>query len=150
MADTGMRKDPPCTHNFEVRIDGVRMGAFSEVTGLTADGDTVPYREGTDKVNSVRQLMCMRRFGPIQCRHGIMNTEMWDWYADVWAGNPDGKARRNGTIILQDEAHRPVLEVHFSNGFLNKWVLSDFKASANEVAIESVEIVHEGLEITLP
>jgi phage tail-like protein len=144
------RKDPPRSFNFVVVIDGVSIGAFSKVTGLTAEGDAVPYREGSDKVNSVRQLMGLRKYGNITLEHGIINTEFFDWYAAVAAGNPDGNARRNGTIVLQDEAHRAVLQFHFSNGWINKLTAPQLNASGNEVAIESMEIVHEALEITLP
>jgi phage tail-like protein len=146
----GPRKDPFRSFNFLVVIDGVSIGAFSEVTGLTAEGDAVAYREGSDKINSVRQLMGLRKYSNITFKHGIISTEFFDWYADVAAGNPDGNARRNGTIVLQDEAHRPVLQFHFSNGWVNKLEGPHLNASGNEVAIESVEIVHEGLDITLP
>src|SRR5262249_50984952 len=94
------RIDPPRTFNFLLLIEGIRAGAFSEVTGLNAEGDAVAYREGSDKVNSVRQLMGLRRYPVITGKKGIINKELWDWYADVAAGNADGKARRNGTIVL--------------------------------------------------
>lgn len=148
---TGTRTDPFRGFNFLVVVDNLTIGAFSEVTGLTAEGDAVAYREGSDKVNSVRQLMGLRKYSNITLKHGfISSTELWSWYADVAAGNPDGSARRNGTIVLQDEAHREVLQFHFSNGWINKLEGPHLNASGNEVAIESVEIVHEGLEITLP
>jgi phage tail-like protein len=146
----GPRKDPYRSFNFVVVMDSISVGAFSEVTGLTAEGDAVAYREGSDMFNSVRQLMGLRKYSNITLKHGIMSTELWDWYADVAAGNPDGKARRNGTIVLEDEAHRPVLQFHFRNGWINKLEGPHLNASGNEVAIESVEIVHEGLDITLP
>jgi phage tail-like protein len=144
------RKDPVRSFNFVVIIDNVSIGAFSEVTGLTAEGDAVAYREGSDMVNSVRQLIGLRKYSNLTLKHGMMSTELFDWYADVAAGNPDNAARRNGTIVLQDEAHRPVMQFHFVNGWVNKLEGPHLNASGNEVAIESIEIVHEGLDITLP
>jgi phage tail-like protein len=148
---TGVRKDPFRAFNFLVVIDNLTIGAFSEVTGLTAEGDAVAYREGSDKINSVRQLIGLRKYSAITLKHGFLaNLELVNWSASVAASNPDGSARRNGTIVLQDEAHNPVLQFHFSNGWINKLEGPHLNASGNEVAIESVEIVHEGLEITLP
>jgi phage tail-like protein len=146
----GPRKDPYRSFNFIVIIDNLSIGGFSEVTGLVAHGDAVPYREGPDMVNSVRQLMGLRKYENITLKHGMMTPEVFGWYADVAAGDPSGTARRDGTIVLQDEAHRPVLQFHFSKGWINKLECPHLNASGNEVAIESIEIVHEGLQITLP
>jgi phage tail-like protein len=144
---TGQRDDPYRGFNFRIEIDGVTVAAFSEVTGLTAEGDAVAYREGTDKVNSVRQLMGLRKYSNITFKRGFTrNTELFDWYAAVAAGQP---LRRNGTVVLQDEAHNDVLRFEFANGWINKLEGPHMNASGNEVAIESVEIVHEGLQISL-
>jgi phage tail-like protein len=142
---TGVRDDPYRGFNFRIEIDGVSIAAFSEVTGLTAEGDAVAYREGADKVNSVRQLMGLRKYPNITLKRGFTrNSELWDWYAAIAAGQP---LRRSGTIVLQDEAHNDVLRFEFSNGWINKLEGPHMNASGNEVAIESVEIVHEGLQI---
>ena len=144
---TGQRSDPYRSFNFRIEIDGVTLASFSEVTGLTADGDAVPYREGYDKVNSVRQLTGLRKFPTIVLKHGFtQNTELWTWYASVAAGQT---LRRSGSIILQDEAHNDVLRFEFSNGFINKIEGPHLNASGNEVAFESADLVHEGLTITL-
>jgi phage tail-like protein len=144
---TGVRNDPYRGFNFRVEIDGVTLASFSEVTGLTADGDAVPYREGADKVNSVRQLTGLRKNDKITLKRGFtQNMEFWNWYAAIAAGQ---QLRRNGTIVLQDEAHKDVLRFEFVNGWLNKLEGPHMNASGNEVAIESVEIVHEGIQIAL-
>ena len=67
---TGQRTDPYRSFNFRIEIDGVTLASFSEVTGLTADGDAVPYREGYDKANSVRQLTGLRKYPTIVLKHG--------------------------------------------------------------------------------
>ena len=61
-------------------------------------------------------------------------------------GIPD---RRNVTVILLNEQRQPVLRWHAENAWLNKIEAPSFKASGNEVAMESVEIVHEGLTIEM-
>jgi phage tail-like protein len=142
---TGVRNDPYRGFNFRIEIDGVTIAAFSDVTGLTAEGDAVAYREGDEKFNSVRQLMGLRKYTNITMKRGFtQNGELWDWYAAIAGGRP---LRRSGTIVLQDEAHQDVLRFEFRNGWINKIEGPHMNASGNEVAIESIEIVHEGLEI---
>ncbi|PYS76657.1 MAG: phage tail protein [Acidobacteria bacterium] len=142
---TGDRNDPYRSFNFRVEIDGLTVGAFSEVSGLMSDGDAVDYREGTDLLSNVRKLPGLRKYGPITLKRGYtQNRELWTWYTNIVNGISD---RRDGTIVLMDEAHRDVLRWDFSSGWINKIEAPSFKANGNEVALESVEIVHEGLKL---
>lgn len=150
MAQTSTRTDPYRSFNFRVEIDGTTVASFSEASGLIADGDHAEYREGKDSVNSVRRLIGLRKFNtPITLKVGYTkdSAALWDWYTAVATGGPT--ARRSGTIVLRDETQTDVLFFHFSNGFLNKIEGPHMMASGNEVAIESAEIVHEGLTIKL-
>jgi phage tail-like protein len=144
---TDKRNDPFRGFNFRVEIDGIGAGAFNEVSGLTAEGDAVDYREGTDAVNNVRKLVGLRKYANIMFKRGyIQSAELWNWYANIANGVPD---RRNGTVILQNEAHKDVLRWHFENAWINKIEGPALKAAGNEVAIESMELCHEGLTIEL-
>ena len=142
---TGERKDPYRSFNFRLQIDGIDSGAFSECSGLTADGDAVDYREGTDKNPNVRKLVGLRKYTNITLKRGYTNDgQLWAWYKNIHDGQHD---RRNVTIILMNEEHKDVLSWHADNAFINKIEGPSFKASGNEIAIESVELVHEGLTI---
>lgn len=142
---TGTRVDPYRSFNFRVEIDGLTVGAFSECSGLSSDGDAIDYREGTDKPLTVRKLPGLRKYANISLKRGYTpNTELWAWYRNIVNGVSD---RRNGSIILMDEERRDVLRWNFENGWINKIEAPSFKASGNEVAIETVEIVHEGLTL---
>lgn len=142
---TGQRNDPHRSFNFRVEIDGLTVGSFSEVGGLTSDGDSVDYREGTDLPLTVRKLIGLRKYGNISLKRGYtQNRELWEWYRNIVNGVAD---RRNGTVILMDEERRDVMRWNFENGWINKIEGPSFKASGNEVAIESVEIIHEGLTL---
>jgi phage tail-like protein len=144
---TDTRKDPFRGFNFRVDIDGIGSSAFSEVSGLTADGDAVDYREGTDPINNVRKLQGMRKFTAIVCKRGyIQSDELWSWYARIHNGQDD---RRNGSVVLYNEARKPVMRWNFENAWLNKIEGPSLKASGNEVAIESMELVHEGLSLEI-
>jgi phage tail-like protein len=142
---TGERVDPYRTFNFRVEIDKLSIGAFSECSGLSSDGDSVDYREGTDLQLSVRKLTGLRKYSNITLKRGYAaNKELWDWYANIVNGVKD---RRNGSIILRDEERKDVMRWSFENGWINKIEAPSFKASGNEVAMESVEIIHEGLRL---
>jgi phage tail-like protein len=142
---TGQRNDPYRSFNFRVEIDGLTVGSFSECSGLSSDGDAVDYREGTDLPLNVRKLPGLRKYSNISLKRGYTkNKELWEWYRNIVNGVAD---RRNGTIILMDEERRDVLRWDFENGWINKIEAPSFKATGNEVAIESVEIVHEGLKL---
>ena len=142
---TAQRNDPFRAFNFELQIDGIPRGGFSEASGLTAEGDAVDYREGTDPQSNVRKLPGLRKYSNITLKRGYTrDTSLWDWYTNIMNGQPD---RRNVTIVLMNEARQAVLRWHAENVWLNKIEAPSFKASGNEVAIESVELVHEGLVI---
>ncbi len=148
MSQTTTRIDPYRGFNFRVEIDNTHVASFSEVSGLTAEGDSVDYREGKDAQNNVRKLVGLRKYGTITLKRGYTkDTTLWDWYSAVATGG--ATARRNGTIVLRDETQKDVLFFHFSNGFLNKIEGPHMTASGNEVGIESAELIHEGLTIKL-
>lgn len=144
---TGERRDPYRTFNFQLEIDGVPLGAFSEVSGLTAEGDAVDYREGTDASPSVRKLTGLRKYPNITLKRGYtQDKSLWQWHQNIVNGVPD---RRDVTIILLNEQRIPVLRWHAESAWINKIEGPSFKAAGNEIAMESVELVHEGLSIEM-
>ena len=139
---TGERKDPFRSFNFKLDMDGVSAN-FRECSGLTADGNVVEYREGTDLQRTTRKMPGLLTYGNIMLKRGYTdNTDLWDWYRNISNGLMD---RRNGSIILLDEQHQEVLRWSITNAWIKKIEAPSFNATANEVALESVELVHEGL-----
>lgn len=144
---TAERRDPYRSFNFQIDIDGVPRGAFSECSGLTADGDAVDYREGTDMQPNVRKLVGLRKYTNITLKRGYTKDDsLWQWHVNIVNGVLD---RRNVTIILMNEQRQPVLRWHAESAWVNKIEGPSFKASGNEVAMESLELIHEGLTIEL-
>ncbi|MDM0109621.1 phage tail protein [Variovorax sp. J22R24] len=142
---TDQRTDPYRAYNFVLEIDGVPKGAFSEVGGLTAEGDSVDYREGTDVQPNVRKLVAMRKFSNITLKRGYTaDKSLWQWYTNIFNGVAD---RRNVTIVLMNERREPVLRWNAENAWINKIEGPALKASSNDVAMESLELVHEGLTL---
>ncbi len=145
---TGERTDPYRAFNFRIEIDGLEAGSFSECSGLSSEGDAVDYREGTDIPLTLRKLVGLRTYTNLTLKRGYtQNAELWNWHSNIVNGVPD---RRNGSIILMDEERNDVMRWNFENGWINKIEGPSLNASGNEVAIESAEIIHEGLTFELP
>ena len=137
--------DPFRTFNFRLEIDGTPVAAFSDVSGLTSEGEVAEYRTGMDLPLTARKLPGLRKFGPITLKRGMTrDATLWDWYRTVVTGTTD---RRNGSVILMDEARNDVLRWNFESAWPNKIEGPSLQASGNEVAIESVELIVE--DITL-
>lgn len=147
MGSTDTRTDPFRGFNFRVEIDGIATGSFSEVSGLTAEGDPVDYREGTDAANNVRKLVGLRKYAMLVFKRGYVKDDtLWQWYQRIANGQPD---RRHGSVVLRNEAHKDVMRWNFENAWINKIEGPSLKAAGNEVAIESMELCHEGLTFEL-
>jgi phage tail-like protein len=139
--------DPFRAFNFAVYVNGKLAGGFSEVSGLSSDGETAGYREGTDKELTMRQLPGLRKYTPIKLVRGYTtNLDLWNWYANITAGKHD---RRDGTVALRNDEGKEVIRWHFERAWINKIEGPTFKASGSEVALETVELVHEGLTVEL-
>lgn len=148
---TGERTDPYRSFNFRLEIDGVALGSFSECSGLSSEGEAVDYREGADVPLNVRKLPGLRTYANISLKRGITpNDELFRWYAQVINGAPINTIRRNGSVVLMNEAREDVMRWNFRDAWPNKYEGPTLNASGNEVAIETIEIVHEGLTVELP
>lgn len=144
---TDKRIDPFRGFNFRVEIDGLPVAAFSEVSGLTTDGDAVDYREGTDPHNLVRKLTGLRKVTNLVFKRGYaQDNTLWAWYQRIANGVDD---RRNGSVVLMNEGHRDVMRWNFENAWINKIEGPSLNATGNQVALETMELVHEGLHLEL-
>ncbi|MFZ5961676.1 phage tail protein [Thalassococcus sp. BH17M4-6] len=140
----GDRVDPLLQINFLLEIDGITRGAFTEVSGLTAEQETVDYREGSEDT-VVRKLPGLKTFTNIMLKRGwTQDAELWEWRKTTIDGVTERKA---GAIIVLDEARQEALRFSFREGWICKWEGPQLNSTTNEVAIESIEICHEGLEM---
>lgn len=144
---TDRRSDPYRGFNFLVDIDDTTVGGFSEVSGLNAQRDPVEYREGADAENHVRKLTGLSKYANVTLKRGYTrNDTLWRWYASLAAGNDD---RRNVTVTLLDEAHRPVMSWFAEGAWIVGLMAPSFNAAGNEVVIESLELCLEKLTLEL-
>jgi phage tail-like protein len=114
------------------------------VSGLESETVVVEYRTGAES-NRVRKLPGLTKYANIVLKRGLTrDLSLWNWRQSVVNGKTD---RRSGSIILLDESRKQVLRWHFVEGWPVKWEGPALDATANEVAIETLEIAHEGLEL---
>src|SRR3974390_1627278 len=140
---TGDRKDPLRGYNFKLEIGSGFRAGFRECSGLDTTSDPVDYREGDEKVFTNRKLPGQTKYSNITLKRGITDDHsLWDWRKKTIDGKTE---RQNGSIVLMDEAGEEKLRWNFVNGWPTKWSGPSFNATANEVAIETLEIVHEGV-----
>jgi phage tail-like protein len=140
---TGKRVDPFLNYNFLVELDGVVGAAFSEVSGLNATTEPVEYREGGENT-TVRKLPTMTKYSNIVLKWGMTtDRRLYDWYRQTVLGDIQ---RKNGSVIVLDRQGTEVARWNFVNAWPTKYDIPHFNATAHEVAIESLELAHEGVE----
>jgi phage tail-like protein len=139
------RAQPYLNCNFLVEIDGVAVAGFAEVTLPSMAIEAVDYRDGSDKLNNVRKLPGLTKFGNVTLKRGIVgDLDLFQWIRAVSQGLPD---RRNVSIVLLDEQRNPVLRWLVRNAFPVKYEGATLNAKSSEVAIESLELACEGMEV---
>jgi len=138
------KKDPYRNCNFLVEIDGITQAGFSDCSGLGSSTDPIEYREGGDNT-TMRKLPGLTKYTNISLKWGLSDSrELYDWYRKVVTGKTE---RRNGSIVVLDaDGLTEVVRWNFFNGWPTKLEAPTLSAKGNEVAIETLEIAHEGLE----
>jgi phage tail-like protein len=140
----GERNDPYAVYNFIIEIDGIASAGFSECSGLTTDTDVIDYREGNEGL-TVRKLPGLRKYSNIILKRGMTkDLSLWEWRKDVIAGKVERKA---GSVVLLDEVGTEVHRWNFREAWPVKWDGSALNAKTNESFVETLELVHEGVEI---
>ena len=135
--------DPFASFNFKLEIEGITIAGFSEVTGLNQESNVIDYREGQEPITP-RKLPGLNKFGNITLKRGISpDLSVYNWRKTVTDGDIE---RRNASVVLHNEKHEEVVRWNLVNAWPSKMVAPDLKANANEVAIETFELTHEGVE----
>jgi len=136
------RQDPFAGYNFRVELDGIPVAGFTECAGLSSETEVINYREGGDL--QVRRIPGVTTYSPITLTRGIAgDRSLWEWRKRVVDGQID---RRNGSIILMNADGKDVARWNFENGWPSRWKGPALNGQSNEVAIETLEIVHEGFD----
>ena len=149
MADDGSSQSasvwPMPKFYFEVKWDSEVM-SFQEVSGLDIQSEEIKYRHGDSPEFAVIKMPGMKKVGNITMKKGVFkgDNKFWDWFNQI---KMNTIKRLPITISLLDEAGSATMVWTLANAWPTKITGTDLKSEGNEVAIESIEIVHEGLTI---
>ncbi|MCH5275804.1 MAG: phage tail protein [Lachnospiraceae bacterium] len=127
---------------YKVEIDGMEAGGFSEVSGFDASIDVIEYREG-DMVQTPLKIPGLKKYGNITLKQGVTTSKvLYDW---IIAGVDGVVDRKTITITLLDDEEKAAASWQVINAWPTKYTAPDFNATSSEVAIETLEIAHEGM-----
>lgn len=131
--------------HFRVEWGGAKIG-FSEVSGLSVETDLVEYRDGSSPEFHKIKMPGMQKYGNVTLKRGTFqgDNDYFSWWNTVALNTIE---RRDVTISLLNEAHEPVVVWKIKNAWPTKVQSTDLKSDDNGVAIETIELAHEGLVI---
>lgn len=139
------RKDPFAGHSFAIELDGITGTGFKECSGLDRTQTAIDYREGSDPSLGRRKIPGLLTWSNITLKRGVStDRNLWDWQDRAARGKVD---RRSLSIILLDDAGNERMRWNVRAAWPVKWSGPAFDATSDNIAIESLELAHEGIEV---
>lgn len=139
------RLDPYNGYNFTVEVGGVQIAGFRSVSGLETTISSLTYREGGDASLSQRPMPGMVTYSNITLSRGVTSDRtLFDWHQGFVQG---AGTKQNVSIILCDNARNPKIRWNLSKCWPTRWTGPSLDATGDAIAIESLELAHEGIEV---
>lgn len=144
MAETGSRNDPVLGFRFKITFNNQSVGGFSECSGLQLETEIQDYAEGGLNTH-MHKFPGRTKQSNITLKRGIVDRSLWDWYYNLTRGIIQLRA---GSIVVLDpgDDSNAVMQWDFERAFPAKWVGPDLNASQSNVAVETLELCHQGLK----
>lgn len=137
------RRDPYLQFSFHVELDGVVVGGFSEVSGLDVAISTELVREGGVNTH-VHSLPGPAVHSPIRLRRGMTDSaELFSWCSEAAEGKP---TRKRASVIMLGVDGSETWRWNIRSALPVRWSGPALSASGSAVAIETLELAHEGIE----
>ena len=139
-------EEPEGNFVFELEIDGVAVANFLECSGIKTSTQVFELEEGGLN-HRVHKLPGQSRWENITLRYGVTSdTSLLSWRNEIL---DDGfKARRNGAIIVKNNAMEEVRRYSFVNAWPVAYEGPQFSSQGAELAIEMIEIAHHGITVS--
>jgi len=135
------RPDPVAELRFKVELPGLSIGRFRECTGIGVEIETKDYMEGGSN-DFVHKLPTRVKYPNVVLKRGVTHEDaLLKWFWD----SRNLVQRRDMTISLLGPGAKTVRTWSFSNAYPVKWTGPNLNASSNQIATETLEIVHNGL-----
>jgi phage tail-like protein len=132
---------------FVVEFGDGNEAKFQEVTGLDTEAQPIEFRHGNSPVFAPIKMPGLRKVGDVTLRRGVVavDTDFWNW---INAIKMNTVKRRTVVIKLLDETGTPKMVWTLNNAWVTKITDTDLKAEGNDIAIETLELAHEGIDLT--
>ena len=146
--DSGvLNEDPFVSFAFYLDLAGSPAGYFTEVSGIGSETEVVEQKVIDGDGNAViLKIPGKQKWGDVTLKRGITsNMELWDWREKVEQGRVH-EARVNGSITMMDSQYEPVAVWDFVNAWPSKITGPSLKVDSNELGVEEITIVHEGID----
>lgn len=133
---------PNC--RFYVEIGKERQAVFTEISGLQVETEVMDYEEGGNN-SFVHRLPVRTKVSNLILKRGITKAnEFFKWYAEIARGTI---TRRHISVIMCDTTGKELIRWNFTNAYPVKWVGPQFSADGSAIAIETIELAHDGMEL---
>ncbi|MDZ8183662.1 MAG: phage tail protein [Nostoc sp. ChiSLP02] len=134
---------------YRVTIDGDDSHAFSEVSGLSIEYETITYRDGMSYKDGAKYMPGLSTPVNLSLKKGIVRKDsyLFSWISTVKLNTV---TKRDIRIDLLDETGTAVVSWTAINAFPKKLDAPSFNATSNEVAIESLDLMANDLKIDYP
>ena len=130
-------------YRFRLEMDGIDQAGFSEVSGFDASIDVVEYRDGDSPVTTAMKMPGLTKYGNVTLKWGVSDSmSLYEWIQSVSEGTIE---RKTVTITVLDDVGDAKTSWHLINAWPTKYTAPDFNSTASEVALESLELAHEGM-----
>jgi phage tail-like protein len=139
-------EDPVTGFHFAVEIQGAVTGYFLECSGLGSETEIIEHKVMSENGQEVIMKIPGRlKWEDVTLKRGITSTmDVWDWRKQVEDGDVKG-ARKNGSITMFNQELKPVARWDFERAWPAKVSGPQPKSDSNEIAVEEMMIVHEGI-----
>lgn len=139
--------DPLVSAHFLVSVDKFAVGYFLEVGGLGSETEVTEHKVvGNNNVDVIRKVPGRSKWNDITLKRGITaNMEFYNWRRMVEQGKV-ADARSNMTIQMLDQEGSIVAEWFVEKAFPSKITGPSLKSDSNDIGVEELTIVHEGIE----
>jgi phage tail-like protein len=143
MSESGKRADPFPAFRFTIVFDDLPPGGFSDCTGLQMETEVQEYPEGGLNTHT-HKFPGRSKVSAVTLKRGIVNRVLWDWFHDQTNGIVKP---RSCTILVHDQSGgEDLMEFQLQKAFPTKWIGPELSASQNNLAVETLELAHQGLD----
>ncbi len=144
---SGRESDPLVGFTFGLEIDQLTMGYFTECSGLGSSNEVIQHKVVDDGGHELVQKIPGRlSWEDITLKRGITaDMGIWEWREKVEQGMM-GEARRHGSVVMFDRNYEEIARWNFENGWPSKVSGPSLNADSNDIGVEEITIVHEGID----